>query len=161
VGDSLYTCDSWARNIQKHKLDAFLTVEKTFHSPGPTPSSLFWDGKYLWSCDSTKGRIYQHLMNDQLSVIAEYPAPGPALVGFYKDDKYAWTADNTTRKLYQHRLDDKLTVLETYSYEGFDEGSEPLTSFLWVNSELWYARERKGQIYRRAKRLLIRQEKPS
>ncbi len=161
VGDTVYTCDSWAHTIQKHKLDDFLTVLKTFKSPGPTPSSLFWDGKYLWSCDSSVARIYQHLLDDRLTVIADYPAPGSALVGFFKDDKYAWTADNGTRKLYQHRLDDKLTVLATYSYEGFDEGSEPLTCFLWVNSDLWYARERKNQILRRSKDLLKRQEKPS
>jgi CheY-like chemotaxis protein len=159
--DAVYTCDSWAHTIQKHKLDDFLTVLKTFKAPGPTPSSLFFDGKYLWSCDSSTGRIYQHLIDDKLTVIADYPAPGSALVGFYKDDKYGWTADNQTRKLYQHRLDEKLTVLATYSYDGFDEGSEPLTCLLWKGSDLWYARERKGFIYRRSKDLLKRQEKGS
>ena len=161
AGDFLYTCDSWAHTIQKHKMDEFLTVVKTFKSPGPAPSSLFFDGKYLWSCDSTAGKIYQHLPDDNLAVIAEFPAPGPALVGFYKDDKYAWTADNKTRQLYQHRLDDQLTVLATYSYEGFDEGSEPLTSIYWVKSDLWYTRERKNQIYRRSKNQLKKQEKPA
>jgi CheY-like chemotaxis protein len=156
--DAVYTCDSWAHTIQKHKKDEFLTVLKTFKSPGPMPSSLYYDGKYLWTCDSSAGRIYQHLMNDQLTVIADYPAPGPGLVGFFKDDKFGWTADNTTRKLYQHRLDDKLTVLATYSYEGFDEGSEPLSCFLWKDSDIWYAKERKNQIFRRSKSLLKRQE---
>jgi len=161
AGDSVYTCDSWSHQIQKHTLDAFLTVVKTFPSPGPSPSSLFWDGKYLWSCDNVKGRIYQHLPDDRLTVIADYPAPGSSLVGFFKDDQYAWTADNKTRKLYQHRLDDQLTVLATYSYEELDEGAEPLTCFLWMNSDLWYARERKNQIFRREKNLLKRQEKTS
>ena len=94
-------------------------------------------------------------------MIADFPSPGPALVGFYKDDKYGWTADNKTRKLYQHRLDEQLTVLATYSYEGFDEGSEPLTCIYWLKSDLWYTRERKNQIYRRSKDLLKRLEKPT
>jgi CheY-like chemotaxis protein len=161
VGDKLYTCDSWARRIQRHKIDDFLLVEKTFPSPGPAPSSLFYDGKYLWSSDSSRGMIYQHLLDEKLSVIAEYAAPGTALVGFYKDDKYAWTADNQTRKIYQHRLDEKLTVLATYAYQGFDEGSEPLTSFYWKDGKLWFTRERKNLVYRRSKDLLKREEKPS
>jgi CheY-like chemotaxis protein len=158
VNDTLYTCDSWARNIRRHKIDDFLTVEKTFPSPGPSPSSLFWDGKYLWSCDSSRNRIYQHHMDEKLSVIAEYPAP-EGLVGFFKDDKYAWTADNKSRKIYQHRLDEKLTVLGTYAYDGFDEGSEPLTSFYWKGDKLWFTRERKNLVYRRSKSMLKRQEK--
>jgi CheY-like chemotaxis protein len=161
VGDNLYTCDSWAHHIQKHKLDDFLTVAKTWKSPGSTPSTLFSDGKYLWSTDAETGRIYQHLLDDKLTVIADYPTPGTSLVAFFKDEKFAWSSDAKTRLLYKHRLDEQLSVLETYSYEGFDEGAQPLTCFSWVDDMLWFARERKGFIYKRSKDLLKRQEKKS
>lgn len=161
VGDVIYTCDPWAKHIQKHKLDEFLTVQRTYQTSNKAPATLFYDGKYLWSCDTDAGKIYQHLLDDSLTVIAEYKAPGPSLAGFFKDSKYAWTTDTKTRKMYQHRLDEQLTVLATYTYEGFDEGSEPLNCFIWNDSKIWYARERKNQIYRRSKGILKLQEKKS
>jgi len=158
VGDFLYTSDSWTKKIRKHRLDDFLTVLATYPAPGPGPSALFWDGKYVWCSDVMEGKIYQLEPLERLVKIASFKAPARATVGFYKDANFAWTADTQTRKLYQHRLDDRLTVIATYSNAAFDEGAEPLSSFAWQGNDLWFARDRKAFLYRRALHQLKRAE---
>jgi CheY-like chemotaxis protein len=76
VNNAIYTADSWAHVLRKHRLDDHLSVLFTVPSPGPAPCSLFWDGKYLWSCDLSTGKIYQHQADDQLTVVASYNSPG-------------------------------------------------------------------------------------
>ncbi len=153
TNSGLYTSDGWAKKIRLHRLDASLSVQKEYSSPGPSPASLFWDGHYLWSVDSQEHRIYQH-EPQTLAVIATYPTPGNAPAGFYKDEKFAWTMDSRTRRLYQHRLDSNLSVLQTYSLPEFEEGAEPLSCFLWQADTFWFARDRKALLFRRDKRLL-------
>ena len=111
-------------------------------SPGPSPTSLFSDGKYLWSIDSKLAKIYQHRMDDALTVIAEYKAPAGAPVGFFKDDQYAWVSDSQTRLLYKLRLDDQLSVLASYTVDDLEARQEPLSCFRWIDGDLWYARDR-------------------
>lgn len=158
VGGMLYTSDSWSKTIRKHKLDDFLTVVATYPSPGPSPSSLFWDGKYLWCGDIGAAKIYQLQLANKLLVIGTYPAPGAALAGFYKDANYAWTADAQTRKLYQHRLNDSLTVIGVYSHPDFERGSEPISSFVWQGDTLWFTRDRQPTLSRRSKSALTAQD---
>ena len=114
LNNAVYTADSWAHVLRKHRLDDHLSVLFTVPSPGAAPCSLFWDGKYLWSCDLSTGKIYQHQADDRLTVVASYSSPGNAPVGFYKDDRYAWSMDAKTRKLYQRRLDNQLSIVATY-----------------------------------------------
>ena len=154
AGDRLFTSDSWAHKIRRHKFDEYLTPEKVIDSPGPSPTSLFFDGKYLWSIDSKLAKIYQHRMDDALTVIAEYKAPGAAPVGFFKDDQYAWVSDSQTRLLYKLRLDDQLSVLASYTVDALEARQEPLSCFRWVDGDLWYARDRLNIMYRRGARSL-------
>jgi len=154
AGDRLFTSDSWAHKIRRHKFDEYLTPEKVIDSPGPSPTSLFFDGKYLWSIDSKLAKIYQHRMDDALTVIAEYKAPGAAPVGFFKDDQYAWVSDSQTRLLYKLRLDDQLSVLASYTVDALEARQEPLSCFRWVDGDLWYARDRLNIMYRRSARSL-------
>jgi CheY-like chemotaxis protein len=154
AGDRLFTSDSWAHKLRRHKFDEYLTPEKVIDSPGPSPTSLFFDGKYLWSIDSKLAKIYQHQLDDKLTVIAEYKAPGTAPVGFFKDDQFAWISDAQTRLLYKLRLDDKLTVLGAYTVDDLEARGEPLSCFRWVDGDLWFARDRLNVMYRRAARWL-------
>ncbi len=151
LNNAVYTSDSWAHVLRKHRLDDHLSVVFTVPSPGPAPCSLFWDGKYLWSCDLTTGKIYQHQADDRLTVVATYSSPGKAPVSFFKDDKYAWSMDAKTRQLYQRRLDNQLTVIGAFELPEWGEGVAPLASFTWWNDDLWFTRTGKGFIYRRGK----------
>ena len=159
TSNAVYTADSWAHVLRKHRLDDHLSVALTTPSPGPSPCSLFWDGKYLWSCDLSTGKIYQHQADDQLTVVASYTSPGKAPVGFYKDDRYAWSLDAKSRKLYQRRLDNQLTIIATYELPEWDEGVAPLASFTWRDDDLWFTRTGKNVIYRRA-RTQLQEVKP-
>lgn len=158
AGGMLFTCDPWSKKIKKHKLDEFLTVVASYASPGDSPAALYWDGKYLWCTDSGNGKVYQLQPAQKQIVIASYNMPGKSTSGFYRDANYAWTLDSQARRLYQHRLDDSLTVIASYSSEEFDKGPEPLASFSWRNGELWFARDRKGVIYRCLEKDLIRHD---
>jgi hypothetical protein len=151
LNNAVYTADSWAHVLRKHRLDDHLSVVFTVPSPGPSPCSLFWDGKYLWSCDLSTGKIYQHEADDRLTVVAGYSSPGKAPVGFFKDDRYAWSMDAKARKLYQRRLDSQLSILTTYQLPEWEEGSAPLSSFTWHQGDLWFTRSGQGVLYRRAR----------
>jgi CheY-like chemotaxis protein len=155
AGDRLFTADSWAKKINRHKLDEYLTLETSWPSPGPSPTSLFFDGKYLWSIDSKAARIYQHRLDDHLTIVGDYKAPGSAPVGFFKDDKYAWVSDSQSRRLYKLRLDDQLTPLAAYSLEEMEQRQEPLSCFRWIDGNLWFARDRLNQMYKRTPRSLL------
>jgi len=154
AGDRLYTSDAWAKKIRRHKLDEYLTAEKVLPSPGPSPASLFFDGKYLWSIDSKLGKIYQHRLDETLTILAEFKTPGRAPIGFYKDDQFAWTSDSQTRLLYKLRLDDQLTIVGTYTVDDLEARREPLSCFRWINGNLWYARDRLNVLYKRTPRSL-------
>jgi two-component system, response regulator, stage 0 sporulation protein F len=155
LDNAVYTADSWAHVLRKHRRDDHLSVELTVPSPGPSPCSLFWDGRYLWSCDLSTGKIYQHQADDRLTVVASYASPGKAPVGFYKDDRYAWSMDAKTRKIYERRLDGQLSVLATYRLPEWEEGSASLASFTWHGKDLWFTRTGQGFICRRAKSRLV------
>jgi len=154
TSNAVYTADSWAHVLRKHRLDDHLSVLFTVPSPGPSPCSLFWDGKYLWSCDLTTGKIYQHQADDRLTVVASFTSPGKAPVGFFKDDNYAWSMDAKTRMIYERRLDNQLSILGAYQLPEWEEGSAPLASFTWSGNDLWFTRTGKGLIYRRPRKLL-------
>lgn len=154
AGDRLYTSDAWAHKIRRHKFDEYLTPEKVIDSPGPSPTSLFFDGKYLWSIDSKLAMIYQHRLDDALTVIAQYKAPGTSPVGFFRDDQFAWVSDSKTRLLYKLRLDDQLSVLEAFTVDALEARGEPLSCFRWVDGDLWFARDRLNRMYRRSPRSL-------
>jgi len=154
AGDRLYTADAWDKKLRRHKLDEYLTAEKVLNSPGGTPTSLFFDGKYLWSIDSKQGKIYQHRMDDNLTVLADFKTPASAPVGFFKDDQFAWTSDSQTRLLYKHRLDDQLSVVAAYSVDELEARREPLACFRWIEGNIWFARDRLNVLYKRTPRSL-------
>ncbi|MBI5244359.1 MAG: response regulator [Elusimicrobia bacterium] len=147
--EHVYISDSWARAIQKRKLDGRLTLVKSIPSPGPRPAGLFFDGRYLWSSDTLSGRIYQHELDEQLSVLASFPAAGKAPIAVFKDEGYLWSADADTRVLYQHRLDNQLRVIAVYSLPELDRGLQQLSCFAFRNGEVWLGRDGVDSMLRR------------
>jgi len=154
VGDLLYTCDSWKKEIRKRRIDETLTLLGKYPSPGEQPSCLFWDGRYLWSCDAQKHRIYRHQLDSRLTVLEQFPSPSQTPVALYKDEKYLWSADADKRLIYQHRLDSELSVMVSYRLPDLEEGKQSLSAFTWSQDKLWLGRDGKGLIYRRSFRKL-------
>ncbi|MBI4422804.1 MAG: response regulator [Elusimicrobia bacterium] len=139
--ETLFVSDPWRKAIQRRKLDGRLTLQGSVKSPGPNPSGLFFDGRYLWSADATQGRFYQHELDDELTVIASYRSPGKTPVGMFRDDRYFWSADADTRLIYRHRLDASLRVLATYQWPRLNEGAQPLSGFTFRDGQIWLARD--------------------
>ena len=69
--------------FQKRRLDATFSLIQEYRSPGPNPSGLYWDGKYLWSLDSSLHKFFQQ-DPATLALLASYPSPGKAPVGLLK-----------------------------------------------------------------------------
>lgn len=147
--EHLFLSDSWARTIQRRRLDPQLSLVETYPSPGPRPAGLYFDGRYLWSSDTATGRIYQHELDDALTVLASYPAAGKTPVALHKDANFFWSADADTRVLYQHRLDNRLRVIAAYSLAELDEGGEPLSCIGWDGADLWIGRDGKPVLLKR------------
>ena len=149
TAEHIFLSDSWAKTIQKRRLDPRLTLEETYPSPGPRPAGLFFDGRYLWSSDTATGRIYQHELDESLTVLASYPSAGKTPVALHKDANFFWSADADTRVLYQHRLDNRLRVIAAYSLAELDEGGEPLSCIGWDGRDLWIGRDGKPVLLKR------------
>lgn len=146
---SLYVADSWKKTIERRRLDPGLTLIDSTPSPGPSPSGLYWDGRYLWTSDSSTARFYQHDLDRSLTVLASYKSPGKSPAGMYRDTQYFWSADADTRTLYQHRLDQELRVVAKYTLSALDAGSQALSCFTWRANHVWMGRDGTAQILRR------------
>lgn len=145
--EHLYVADGWRHEIQRRRRDANLTLERSIKSPGPNPSSLFFDGRYLWSADAAQGRIFQHELDDALTVVSSYRSPARAPVALFKDDKFFWSADGEKRLIYRHRLDSKLTPLATYLWPRLNEGPQPLSCFTVQGDSVWVGRDGLSRLY--------------
>ncbi len=144
--ESVYVADGWRHEIQRRRLDAHLSLERAIKSPGPKPSSLYFDGRYLWSADAEQRKIYQHELDDALTVIATFDSPSKAPVAIYKDERYFWSADGDSRLVYRHRLDAKLQVLATYQWPSVNEGSQPLSAFTLKGETAWLGRDGQAKL---------------
>jgi len=118
-----------------------VVVARRVVSPGPSPSALFWDGRYLWSADTTERHIYQHAPDNPLSVLGTYAAPNGAPAAVYVDKDYFWSADAESRRLYRHQRDRSLSILDAYVVPELSSGPEPLSGFTWKNGEIWLVRD--------------------
>lgn len=146
----LYTSDSWARAIQKRKMEDPSVVLSQAQSPGPSPSGLFWDGRYLWSSDSGTGKIYQHELDRNLTVLSSYDSASRSPAGIFKDESHFWSADADARLLHKHRLDQRLTPIASYELPELNQGSQPLSSFAWRGDQIWLARDGVSAILERS-----------
>lgn len=148
-GDRLFVADAGRKVIEERRLDASLSLVRSHPAPGPSPSGLYWDGRYLWSSDSSLGRIYRHGGDGDLVVLESFKAPAKSPAGLHKDDAFLWSADSETRRVYRHRLDKSLTVLAVYALPGLDRGPEPLSAFAVRSGEVWFARDGRPVVYER------------
>lgn len=148
AGERVYLADSWKKVIEVRRLDASLSLIESFPSPGPVPSGLFWDGRYLWSSDASTGRFYQHDPTSGLTVLASYKSPGKTPAGMHKDAQYFWSADADSRALYQHRLDNELRTVARYSLPALDAGNQTLSCFAIRGSDVWLGRDGLSRLVR-------------
>ena len=75
-------------------------VLKTFKTPGPLPTGLAYDGKYLWLADAHTDKIYK--INPQNGdVVSSFESPGYHPEGLAWDGTHLWHVDAVEKYLYR------------------------------------------------------------
>ncbi|MEW5806958.1 MAG: transglutaminase domain-containing protein [Acidobacteriota bacterium] len=74
-------------------------VERSFPSPGPSPTGMAWDGKHLWIADMKVHRIFKVRPEDG-TVISSIPSPGLWPAGLAWDGSHLWNADTVEKKIF-------------------------------------------------------------
>jgi len=74
-------------------------VIKTFKTPGPLPTGLTFDGKFLWLAEANTDKIYKINPKDG-NVISGFESPGFHPEGLAWDGKYLWHVDAVEKYLY-------------------------------------------------------------
>lgn len=147
--DRLFIADAGRKVIEERRLDEALSLVRSHPAPGPSPSGLYWDGRYLWSSDAAQGRIYRHGGDGNLEVLESFKSPAKSPAGLHKDESFLWSADSETRRVYRHRLDKSLSVLSVYALPSMDRGPEPLSAFALEGGSIWFARDGRAVVYER------------
>jgi transglutaminase-like putative cysteine protease len=77
-----------------------VTVERSFPTPGPSPTGMAWDGKYLWIADMKVHKIFKVSPKDG-SIEASIPSPGLWPMGLAWDGKHLWCVDSDEDKIFK------------------------------------------------------------
>ncbi|MBI4676162.1 MAG: hypothetical protein HY748_01125 [Elusimicrobia bacterium] len=152
--DALFAVDSWSRQIQRRRLDDQLSLERAWPSPGPNPSALCFDGKYLWSVDKDRRLLYQHALDERLTVLNSYPLEH-APIGISLRKGCFWTVDERARTFYLLRATQQ-TQAGAFGLAELDGVSAPLSSFSWRGDSLWIGFDGLARLIERPKRRLGR-----
>lgn len=148
--NSLYTSDSWKKTIVRHHLNSALDVAETFPSPGPNPSGLYFDGKYLWSCDGTTRKIYQHALDEKLTVIASYESPGTFPVGLFHNNNSFFSASALGGKIFKNSMQERFKLEKTYVFKEAVEKGKQISAFTLQEDNVWIALEGENTIIKKS-----------
>ena len=75
-------------------------VLKIINTPGPLPTGLTFDGKYLWLADASTDKIYK-INPESGEVVSNFDSPGFHPEGLAWDGKYLWHVDAAEKYMYQ------------------------------------------------------------
>ena len=105
-------------------------VVKTIKTPGPCPTGLAYDGKFLWLADSRLDKIFKL---DPVSgkVVKTLETPGYHPEGLAWDGKYLWHVDSAEKLVYclDPETGEVLKALESNS-----DGPRDIA---WDGKDLW------------------------
>lgn len=139
--DALFIADSWKKTISMlAPSGGGWSVTKTWPSPGPNPSALYADGKYLYSADSSTRKIYKHLPDDGLTVLQTFRAAFPP-VAVYPGKDFLWVADGEHRVLRRSRWDRDAIQGEALAPPEIESGREPLSCMTKTEGKFWFGRD--------------------
>ncbi|MBI4369832.1 MAG: response regulator [Elusimicrobia bacterium] len=147
-GGLAYVCDSWKKTISKRRIEPDFALIETAPSPGPSPSCLFWDKKFLWSCDAVTGKIYQHDPSDlSVRVSFDNQAKSPTAVAI--EDGFLWVGDAASNKIFKHRLGATAALEAMYSLPAQVE-AKALSGMALHEGYFWLARDGSSILWKRS-----------
>jgi DNA-binding beta-propeller fold protein YncE len=85
----------------------------TFNSPGPSPSGLAYDGKFLWCSDKSENKIYK--IDKSGKILASFAGPGSEPTDMTFAYEHLWVADTGTEKVYQLAIPEPVSIGSTKS----------------------------------------------
>ncbi len=115
------------------------SVERSLPAPGPSPTGMTWDGKYLWIADMKLHTIFK-INPDNGSVISSIPSPGLWPAGLAWDGMYLWNVDTVEKRIY--KIDPSSgTILQS-----FDSPTESPRGIVFDQEDLWLLDNKKDEI---------------
>lgn len=141
AGGSFFVADSWRKTISLLRFDAGAwSVTRTWPSPGPNPSALHADGRYLYSADAVTRKVYMHAIDDQLTVLETYQADfAPAALHAGQD--FLWLADAEQRVLRRCRWTRGALKGEALSPPDVESGRQPVSCMAKADGTFWIGRD--------------------
>ncbi|MBI5882500.1 MAG: hypothetical protein HZB91_05285 [Elusimicrobia bacterium] len=140
-GSTLYLADSWKKAISKYRVGPELELEASWPSPGPNPSALSLEGKYLWSGDAGTNSIYRHAIDESLTVLNAYPVSFSP-VCLEKDGGRFWSAGSDGRMVL--RLNERMGLSEAFVHPRLEDGWQSLSCMAIKGGRFWVGRDGLG-----------------
>jgi len=145
----IYLSDSWQHRIQRWRMErGRLVLDRSWASPGPNPSALYYDGMHLWSADLTERRLYRHLVDDALTILDSYPIDHAAVALFADKDTFL-SVDAENRIVFRHRWDRRLTAIRALELPELQDGKAPLSAFTIRGERVWLGLDGSGTLLER------------
>ncbi|MDZ7338958.1 MAG: transglutaminase [candidate division KSB1 bacterium] len=113
-------------------------VLNSFPTPGPCPTGLTWDGKYLWLADRKTDTIYK--LTAEGKQIGSIPSPGFWPMGLAFDGTYLWNVDLGEKKLY------KIDPRDGAILAALDAPGPSPAGIAWDGKHLWLSDNREDKV---------------
>lgn len=107
-------------------------ILKSFPTPGPCPTGLAFDGKYLWMADRKTDSLYQ-INTENGGVLKAIPAPGFRVDGLAMEGNFLWVLDLEENII--HKLNPNSGVAEKVIASPSDQSQ----GLAWDGRYLWTA----------------------
>lgn len=142
-GKNIWGCDWFSQSIHRYRLDALLSVDRSWSFKGWNPFALAWDGHYIWSANSWKKKIARHRIGEKLEIDREFPSPVQEASGLHFDGDSYWICDPSEARIVQFVVDgESLKVLQSFHVPG-----ERPVGVYRNERHLWTADSKTGTIY--------------
>ncbi|MCR4438301.1 MAG: transglutaminase domain-containing protein [bacterium] len=115
-------------------------VVASFPTPGPCPTGLVWDGKYLWLADRKTDTIYK--MTAEGKVVGTIPSPGYWPMGLAFDGTHLWNVDLGEKKLY------KIDPTDGTILAALDAPGPSPSGLVWDGTSLWLSDNKDDKVSR-------------
>lgn len=116
-------------------------VVKTIKTPGPCPTGLAHDGKYLWLADSRLDKIFK-IDPTSGKIIKTFDTPGYHPEGLAWDGRYLWHVDSAEKLVYC--LDPETGMV----LKALESNSDRPRDLAWDGRDLWLTDVRNRTIIR-------------
>lgn len=118
-----------------------IPIESEIKAPGPFPTGIAYDGKYLWVADRKTDLLYQ-INSEDGKIIKTIQAPAFTSWGLAWDGKYLWVSDVGESKIFQ------IDIKEDMVIKTIDAPSPSAVGLAWDGKNLIVADNREDMVHK-------------